>query len=628
MATNLNVTELDFDDIKRNLKNFLKQQSVFTDYDFDGSGLNVLLDVLAYNTHYNAMAAHLSLNEAFLDSAQIRGNAVSRARMLGYVPTSELAPRATVNIVLDVSNEAAEKPSALTIPRGTKLTTTVGGLTYRFVTLESATAAKVTVGAVITYTFSGVEIAEGTYNSIKYRVDNDIAIQKHQVPHKNVDTTTLRVRVQANEESSNYDVFIKFTTLLNVTDISKIYHLQENSNGFYELYMGDGVIGTKPANNNIVTLDYVYSHGKEANGASVFTMVDSIGGFSGITVTTVSDAAGGAEQETLESIRYNAPIAFTAQNRAVTADDYKSIIERNFTNISSINTWGGEDEVIPDYGKARICIKPTTAAVLTTAEKISIVNSILRGKNVVSVTPEIVDPDYSYLELDIYFKYNPNLTDRTSADLVSVVKDTVDDYSLNNLNKFDGVFRHSTILKAIDSSDPSILSSTCRPFIFKLLLEEDILTGADELNNFSLTYPGSIYVPNGVDESCISSTAWTTGTGVDTIYNYFSDKAIAGSTDRQIYAWKGTINDKITTIENCGTLTPSTGIVTLNNFRPETAAEIRLTVIPESLDVAPKREEILAVDGARMSVTAEIDTISTAGSSGSIDYTTTSRFRT
>ena len=463
MATNLNVTELDFDDIKQNLKNYLKQQTVFNDYDFDGSGLNVLIDVLAYNTHYNAMAAHLSLNEAFLDSAQIRGNAVSRARMLGYVPTSELAPRATINIVLDVSAEAAEKPTTLTIPRGTKLSTSLGGLTYRFVTLEAATAAL----SSNTYTYNNVVIAEGTYNSIKYRVDNDIAIQKHQVPHKNVDTTTLRVRVQANEESSNYDLFIKFTTLLNVVSTSKVYHLQENSNGFYELYMGDGIIGAKPANNNIVTLDYVYSHGKEANGATTFTMVDSIGGFSNTSVTTVSNAAGGAEQETLESIRYNAPIAFTAQNRAVTADDYRSIIERNFTNIASINTWGGEDQIIPDYGKAFICIKPNTAATLTAAEKISIINSILKGKNVVSVTPEIVDPDYSYLELDIYFKYNPNLTDRTSADLVSVVKDTVDDYSLNNLNKFDGVFRHSGILQQIDSSDPAILSSTCRPFIYK-----------------------------------------------------------------------------------------------------------------------------------------------------------------
>ena len=202
MATNLNVTELDFADIKTNLKNYLKQQTVFNDYEFEGSGLSILLDVLAYNTHYNAMAAHLALNEAFLDSAQIRGNVVSRARMLGYVPRSQLAPQAFVNIVVDVSAESGSTPATLELKRGTKLSTNVDGTTYQFIVLETQTAAKVANK----YTFNNVKLVEGTYSTIKYRVDNDIEIQRHQVPHKNVDTTTLRVRVQANEESTQYDV--------------------------------------------------------------------------------------------------------------------------------------------------------------------------------------------------------------------------------------------------------------------------------------------------------------------------------------------------------------------------------------------------------------------------------------
>ena len=216
MATNLNITDLDFDDIKDNLKNYLKQQTIFNDYDFDGSGMNILLDVLAYNTHYNAMAAHLSLNEAFLDSAQIRGNAVSRARMLGYVPTSELAPRAKVTVVLDVATEAASGqsiPTTITIPRGAKFQSSVQGITYRFVTLDAHTA---TINN-NKFTYPDMEIAEGTYNSIKYRVDNDIQIQKHQIPHKNVDTTSMRVRVQANEESTSYDLYSKFESLLTVS---------------------------------------------------------------------------------------------------------------------------------------------------------------------------------------------------------------------------------------------------------------------------------------------------------------------------------------------------------------------------------------------------------------------------
>lgn len=616
MATNLKVTELDFADIKSNLKNYLKQQTVFSDHDFDGAGMNVLLDVLAYNTHYNAMAAHLALNEAFLDSAQIRGNAVSRARMLGYVPTSELAAKATVTVVVDAT-EVDNRPDNLSLPRGTKFNSEVTGYPYGFVATQSSSATLDT--GTNKYTFSDVEVAEGTYNSIKYRVDNDIQIQKHQIPHKNVDISTLRVRVQANEESSSYDIYTKFETLLQVDGTSKIFHLQENSSGFYEVYFGDGVIGSKPINNNIVTLDYVYTNGKDANGASSFSLADSLLTGSSSTTTSVSNSAGGADQEGLESIRYNAPITFASQNRAVTSDDYRSIIKRDFTNIASINTWGGEDQAIPDYGKIYICIKPNTAETLTAAEKTSITNSILKGKNVVSITPTIVDPNYSYLELDVIFKYNPNLTDRTSADLITLVKDTLDDFSVNHLNRFDGLFRHSSVLKEIDSSDPAILSSTVRPFLF-----QNYTPTANILNNVTLTFPGSIYVPGGTSESCISSTGWTDGNG---IVNYFNDKAIDGSTDRQIFAYKLVGDVKVTTIDNCGTVTPSDGSVVLNNFTPANNTAIRITLTPNSLDVAPKRDEILAIDATRLTVTAEEDTIATAGSSGSIDYTTTSRFR-
>ena len=614
MASNLNVTELDFEDIKSNLKNFLKKQTVFNDYDFDGSGLNVLLDVLAYNTHYNAMAAHLSLNEAFLDSAQIRGNAVSRARMLGYVPSSQLSPKATVNIVVDVSNETGTKPANLALPRGTKLSTTLDGETFQFVTLSTQTA-KLTSD---TYTYTDVVIAEGSFNSIKYRIDNDISNQKFQIPHKNVDTSTLRTRVQANEESTSFDIYTLFTTLLNVDSTTKTYHLQENSNGFYEIYFGDGVTGAKPTNNNIVTLDYVFSSGVEANGSNVFTMTDSVGGFSEITVSTVSNASGGADQETLESIRFNAPLTFTSQNRAVTSDDYRAIIQREFSNISAISTWGGEDQAVPDYGKIFIAIKPKTADTLTISEKARITGTILKGKNVVSITPEVVDPNYSFLELDVAFKYNPNLTDRTAVDLKSVVSDTLDDYSLNELNKFDGVFRHSALLRAIDASDPAILNSTVRPFLFKNVTPINTAS-----NNFSLTYPGSFYVPGGSDESVIETTGITIG-GVTT---FFNDKAIPESTNRQIFAYRLQGTTKVTTIDNCGIVNPLEGSITLNNFIPDTTDSFRITVIPLSNDIAPKRDEILSIDSARTTMTAEEDSIAVSGSSGSTTYTTTSRFR-
>tara|TARA_R110002074_G_scaffold145564_2_gene294477 strand:- start:4224 stop:6077 length:1854 start_codon:yes stop_codon:yes gene_type:complete len=614
MASNLKTTELDFDDIKRNLKNFLKRQTVFNDYDFDGSGLNVLLDVLAYNTHYNAMAGHLALNEAFLDSAQIRGNAVSRARMLGYVPSSRLSPKAAVTIVINVTGVAGAKPTNLALPRGTKLSTSVDGETYQFVTLNTQSAT--IVGN--TYTYTNVAIAEGNYNSIKYRVDNDIENQKHQIPHKNVDTSTLRTRVQANEESTSFDIFTLFTTLLNIDSSSKVYHLQENTSGFYEVYFGDGVTGTKPLNNNVVTLDYVYSNGTEANGASVFSMVDNIGGFSNVTVTTVTTAAGGSEGETLESIRYNAPLTYTSQNRAVTADDYRAIIQREFSNIDAISTWGGEDQAVPDYGKIFIAIKPKTADTLTDDEKATVTGTVLAGKNVVSITPTVVDPNYSFVELDVAFKYNPNLTDRTDIELKSVVSDVIDDYSLNDLNKFDGVFRHSALLRNIDSSDPSILNSTVRPFLFKNITPLITIS-----NNFSLVYPGSFYVPGGATDTCIQSTSFLIN-GVET---FFNDVAIPGSGNRKIFAYRLVGAEKVVTISDCGVVNPTEGTITLNSFIPDTTASIRISVTPESLDIAPKRDEILSIDSTRTTMSADKDTIATSGSSGSINYTTTSRFR-
>lgn len=614
MASNLKTTELDFDDIKRNLKNFLKRQTVFNDYDFDGSGLNVLLDVLAYNTHYNAMAGHLALNEAFLDSAQIRGNAVSRARMLGYVPASRLSPRASVNIVVDVSSVSGTKPTNLSIPRGSKLSTSVDGETFQFVTLNTQSAT-ITGN---TYTYNNVAIAEGNYNSIKYRVDNDIENQKHQIPHKNVDNSTLRTRVQANEESTSFDIFTLFTTLLNVDASSKIYHLQENTSGFYEVYFGDGVTGSKPLNNNIVTLDYVHSNGTEANGAKVFTMVDNIGNFDSITVTTVTNAAGGADGETLESIRYNAPLTYTSQNRAVTAEDYRAIIQKEFSNIDAISTWGGEDQATPDYGRIFIAIKPKTADKLTDDEKATVTGTVLAGKNVVSITPTVVDPNYSFLELDVAFKFNPNLTDRTDIELKAVVSDTIDNYSLNDLNKFDGVFRHSALLRAIDSSDPSILNSTVRPFLFQKITPVITIS-----NNFSLIYPGSFFVPGGVKDSCIQSTAFKIG-GVD---NYFNDVAIPDSSNRKVFAYRLVGADKVVTISDCGVVNPSEGSIVLNSFIPDDVTAIRITATPESLDIAPKRDEIMSIDSTRTTMTAEKDSIATSGSSGSVNYSTTSRFR-
>jgi hypothetical protein len=624
MATNLNVTELDFDQIKQNLKNYLKTQSEFNDYNFEGSGLSTLLDVLAYNTHYNAIAAHFSLNEAFLDSAQIRGNVVTRAKLLGYVPRSILAPRARVNIEIDVTDEIGILPDNLTMARGTKLGTQVAQKPYQYVTLQTQTASLQTTSAPITkkYIFTNVDIAQGYYKSLRYRVDNDIENQKFQLSDGDADTSTLRVRVQENEESSAYDIYSRFESLLGVNSSSQVYYLQENASNYYEIYFGDGVTGRKPNNNNIITLDYVYTDGSESNGANAFTMSDSVGGFGESTVTTLNSSAGGAEQETSESIRFNAPLTFTSQNRAVTSDDYRAIIQREFTNISSISCWGGEDNDPPDYGKAYISIKPILAETLTQAEKDDITGSILKGKNVVSITPEIVDPNYTYLELDVFFKYNPNLTDRTSVELTSVVRDTISDYNFNNLNKFDGVFRHSQLLKLIDSADPSIQNSTVRPYMFMNITPSTV----EGKSNFALKFTSPFYKSGSTTEFILTSTAFKLSYST-TIDHYFGDITISGSNKRKIIIYKIVDGNNVTVVNDAGILDSDKGTVTLHSFTGLTTDPIRVTLTPNSLDLAPKRDQLIAIDPLRVSITPSVDTISVSGSTGTINYNTPSRLR-
>ena len=621
MTTNLKVTELDFADIKENLKAFLKQQTEFNDYDFDGSGMSVLLDVLAYNTHYNAMNAHFALNEAFLDSAQIRGNVVTRAKLLGYVPRSILSPRATVTITVDVSGESGTIPTTLTLPRGTKLKTLIGGEEFQYVVLDNHTAPL----ASNQFVFSNITICEGSFREIKYRVDNDIENQKFQLSDDHADTSTLRVRVQENEESTAFDIYTKFESLSTVNEETKTYYLQQNSNEYFEIYFGDGVTGFKPTNNNIVTLDYVITKGDESNGAgdavnslTGFSAVDNVGGFSTITIQTNALSAGGVEEETSESIRFNAPLTFTSQNRAVTADDYAAIIKKSFANIDSISTWGGEDQDPPEYGRAYIAIKPLLSQTLTEDEKSEITGVILKGKNVVSITPEIVDPNFTNLELDVFFKYNPNLTDRSSTDLQTVVRDTIKDYNFNNLNKFDGVFRHSELLRKIDNSDPSILNSTVRPRMF-----QNITPVNNALNNFDLVFTSPFFQSGDSTSFVLNSTAFK----INSEDCFFGDIPIAGSTTRQVIVYKKVAGANVTVIANAGTLDVPNGKITLNSFQPDTTDVIRLTLTPNSLDLAPKRDQLLTIDDTRVTITPEIDTIAVSGSTGSINYTTTSRFK-
>lgn len=607
-----NVTELDFAAIKASIKDHFRSQSKYNDWDFDGSGLNLLLDILAYNTHYNAMVAHFSMNEAFLDSAQIRGNVVSHAKMLGYTPRSTIAARATINVV---STAGTNPPEYSTLARGTRFRTTLNGNPYNFVVLDAQQVSRNT--STNKYTYPNVTICHGTLKRMLYRVDNSLVNQKFEIPDEHVDTTTMRVRIKPNTETDEYQVYTRYSTLSGVDSSSTIYYLQENSSGKYEIYFGDGVLGNKPSSNNIVEIEYVFTNGENVNGAGIFESVDALPNSVSSTVTTVSSSSGGIDRESIESIRYNAPFTFVSQNRAVTADDYRAIIEKEVGFIDAISVWGGEIDPVPDFGKVFISIKPQGAQTLTQAQKNNIISNVLRNKNVVSITPVLVDPEYTNISLDVFFKYNPNLTDKSRIELQAEVLNTISNYNNTNLKRFDGVFRYSQLLNQIDSTDRSILNSDARVFMYKTI---SAVTTTENYNTLQFSSP--IYTTSST-ESVLDSTQFT----IDGISHYFADEPISGSVNRQIYMFK-TVGNSIVRVKNIGTIYPSEGKVVLGGFTPDINTSIRITVMPNSNDLAPKRNQLLEIDLLGVAVVGEIDTIALAGSAGTVNYVTPPRHRT
>ena len=357
--TKLRVTELDFDLIKSNLKNFLKAQTEFKDYDFEGSGMSILLDTLAYNTHYLGFNANMLANEMFLDSASLRSSIVSHAKTLGYEVTSCRAPKATINISLTTTD------ATKTMPAGTAFDTTVDGTSYQFVTISDVTGAN----SGTSVNFDGTEIYEGTYITTKYTVDSSDVEQRFLLGDNRADTTTLTVKVQNSSSDSTTTTYTRATDISQLTSTSTVYYLQEVDVGRFEVYFGDGVVSKALTDGNIVVLSYVVTNKSEANGATTFSSAGAIDGATPVNTTLVSAAFGGAEPESLTSIKLNAPLDYASQGRAVTTEDYKVYVRKLFANTQAVSVWGGEDgsydtstgvSDTPEYGKVFISVKSTT----------------------------------------------------------------------------------------------------------------------------------------------------------------------------------------------------------------------------------------------------------------------------
>ena len=444
----LQISDLDFDQIKTNLKAYLKQQSQFQDYNFEGAGLNILLDILAYNTHYNSYYLNMVANEAFLDTALLRDSVVSHAKTLGYIPFSVTAPRAIVNVTV---NSGTTTPETLTIPKGfTFSSNLIDSLSYNFVALEETTVTKSNTS----FFFEDLEIYEGSLVSYVFNyTENSNPKSIFVLPDNNIDTTTISVSVSPNVGNTSTQVYNQVTDILDITSTSEVYFLQESKNGNYEIYFGDGVIGKALNDGAVVTVTYLVTNGVAANQTDGFIAAAPIGAYSDIVIDVIDVASGGATRETVDSIKYSAAAQYATQNRLVTTSDYESYIKSKYPSIDSLSVWGGEDETPKVFGKVYISLKPKTNYFISETEKQRIIDEIINPKAIVSVSAEIRDPEFLYLIVESLVQYDQKKTSLDEGTIRNNIRQAILDFRDTNLNKFAGTFVLSKLQDAVDSTN-------------------------------------------------------------------------------------------------------------------------------------------------------------------------------
>lgn len=479
----LRITELDPNTIKENLKTYLKSQSEFQDYNFEGSGLNILLDLLAYNTHYMAFYMNMLGSEAFIDTAQLRSSLVSHAKHIGYVPNGKTPATAFVNVKVTPGNAEDDSPGSLTLPRWTQfIGESLEGVNYPYVAINSNNAVKIN-GA---FNFSNVVLKQGQVQTKTWSVNAANDRREYTIPSANVDINEIYVTVQESATNTYFEIYNKFEDLTELTSNSKVYFIEElpGGNGHFKLYFGDGFLGKKPSNGNIVTVTYLDTVGDIGNGANSFILYEDVGGYSqNVIITTRSPSTGGAKAETNEEIRYRAPLHYSTQNRAVTTLDYQALISKDYPNIDSIAVWGGETEEPPVYGKVYISLKPVSNYYITELEKQRILNDLIRNRSVLTVIPEIVNPDYTYLKLDTKVFYDKNKTNLDEGQLKALVRDAILEYRDDKLKKFDAKFRISNLQKYIQDADPAFNSCTA-----VVTMQKRILPTLNDTKNYTINF--------------------------------------------------------------------------------------------------------------------------------------------
>ena len=596
-------TQLDFTEIKNKLKTYLAQDTQFSDYNFEASGLSNILDVLAYNTHFNALTANFALNESFLSTAQLRSSVVSHAATLGYAPRSRTASRAEVQLSINL-NGVANRPSSVIIGAGTSFTSSVGDITYTYQTIEDYVATDNGSGLYQFLNTAGsltIPLFEGTLKTKTFYVGEVGERQLYVIPDDTIDTSTAAVNVFDTTNGASFSAYTSINTAVSVTSTSRYYSINEAPNGYYELNFGDGIsFGKAPVAGNKIVVSYLSCLGAEANGGSTFTptsQVSVLGNGYNLSVTTITNSVTGAPKQSIESVRQNAPIAFAAQQRLVTADDYRAIIQSNFSTVTDAIAWGGEDNTPAEFGSVFVSLvfEDNTSAAAIASIKDQIVQQITNNLSIISIDTKFTDPTTTYLELVASFNFDPNLTGATIKSTEANVLGVINGYVSSNLKKFSGVFRRSELLAEIDDISAAILNSRV-----SVKLQQRFTPTLNVKTAYDIYFPNELAAPSAVDYTVTTSTFRFNGK-VCSIKNKLND------TKLQVINSVGEVE-----VDNIGSFDNLQGKIIITGFAPTEITSgvtyLKASAVPSNQStVRPLRSYILDLDAGPTFATGVVD---------------------
>ena len=594
-------TQLDFTEIKNKLKTYLAQDTQFSDYNFEASGLSNILDVLAYNTHFNALTANFALNESFLSTAQLRSSVVSHAATLGYAPRSRTASRAEVQLSINL-NGVANRPSSVIIGAGTSFTSSVGDITYTYQTIEDYVATDNGSGLYQFLNTAGsltIPLFEGTLKTKTFYVGE--VGELYVIPDDTIDTSTAAVNVFDTTNGASFSAYTSINTAVSVTSTSRYYSINEAPNGYYELNFGDGIsFGRAPVAGNKIVVSYLSCLGAEANGGSTFTptsQVSVLGSGYNLSITTITNSVTGAPKQSIESVRQNAPIAFAAQQRLVTADDYRAIIQSNFSTVTDAIAWGGEDNTPAEFGSVFVSLvfEDNTSAAAIASIKDQIVQQITSNLSIISIDTKFTDPTTTYLELVASFNFDPNLTGATIKSTEANVLGVINGYVSSNLKKFSGVFRRSELLAEIDDISAAILNSRV-----SVKLQQRFTPTLNVKTSYDIYFPNELAAPSAVDYTVTTSTFRFNGK-VCSVKNKLND------TKLQIINSVGEVE-----VDNIGSFDNLQGKIIITGFAPTEITSgvtyLKVSAVPSNQStVRPLRSYILDLDAGPTFATGIVD---------------------